>query len=239
VPHPRSSAAVLCLTVALLLPASSPAEPAPQAAPAQAALAEAALTGPAPAEPAPAPADDGAVRVVERLHDSLVGVMRDATALGYEGRYQRLAPVLQSLFDLPFMAEKSVGRHWKAASEQNRKALVETFSRFTVANFAGRFDGFSGQSFRTLGVEPSTHGTVLVRTHLDEPGDEGVALDYRLRPVDGGWRIVDIYLNGTVSELALRRSEYSALIQREGFQALLVKLDERIQDLAGPKATQS
>jgi phospholipid transport system substrate-binding protein len=52
--------------------------------------------------------------------------------------------------------------------------------------------------------------------------------------VDGGWRIVDIYLNGTVSELALRRSEYSALIQREGFKALLAKLDERINDLKQP-----
>ena len=216
-PHPRSSAAVFFAAVTLMLPATSSAEP----------------------EASRAPADDGAARVVERLHESLVGVMRDATALGYEGRYQRLAPVVYSLFDLQFMAEKSVGRHWKTASEQNQKALVETFSRFTVANFAGRFDGFSGQSFRTLGLEPSTHGTVLVRTRLDEPGDEGVALDYRLRPVDGGWRIVDIYLNGTVSELALRRSEYSTLIQREGFQALLVKLDERIHDLAGPKATQS
>jgi phospholipid transport system substrate-binding protein len=137
------------------------------------------------------------------------------------------------------MAEKSVGRHWKAAGEANQRALVETFSRFTVANFAGRFDGFSGQSFRTLGVEPSTHGTVLVRTRLDEPGDEGVALDYRLRPVEGDWRIVDIYLNGTVSELALRRSEYSALIQREGFEALLAKLDERIHELSQAKPTQS
>jgi len=236
VPHPRSSAAVFFAAVTLMLPATSSAEPESEPAPA-----EAALAGPAPAEPeaSRAPADDGAARVVERLHESLVGVMRDATALGYEGRYQRLAPVVYSLFDLQFMAEKSVGRHWKTASEQNQKALVETFSRFTVANFAGRFDGFSGQSFRTLGLEPSTHGTVLVRTRLDEPGDEGVALDYRLRPVDGGWRIVDIYLNGTVSELALRRSEYSTLIQREGFQALLVKLDERIHDLAGPKATQS
>ena len=235
-PHPRSSAAVFFAAVTLMLPATSSAEPESEPAPA-----EAALAGPAPAEPeaSRAPADDGAARVVERLHESLVGVMRDATALGYEGRYQRLAPVVYSLFDLQFMAEKSVGRHWKTASEQNQKALVETFSRFTVANFAGRFDGFSGQSFRTLGLEPSTHGTVLVRTRLDEPGDEGVALDYRLRPVDGGWRIVDIYLNGTVSELALRRSEYSTLIQREGFQALLVKLDERIHDLAGPKATQS
>ena len=165
--------------------------------------------------------------------------MRDATSLGYDGRYQRLSPAIHSLFDLPFMAEKSVGRHWKTAGDQNQKALVEIFSRFTVANFAGRFDGFSGQSFRTLGVEDATFGTVLVRTHLDEPGDEGVALDYRLRPVDGGWRIVDIYLNGTVSELALRRSEYSALIQREGFQALLAKLDERINELKTPDARQS
>jgi phospholipid transport system substrate-binding protein len=88
-------------------------------------------------------------------------------------------------------------------------------------------------------VEPATYGTVLVHTRLDEPNDEGVALDYRLRMVDGQWRIIDIYLNGTVSELALRRSEYSALIQREGFEALLAKLDERINDLKEPSADQS
>jgi phospholipid transport system substrate-binding protein len=165
--------------------------------------------------------------------------MKDATQLGYQGRFDRLKPVVAELFDLPFMAEKSVGRFWKSAGDANQQALVATFSRFTVANFAGRFDGFSGQAFRTLGEEPSTHGTVIVRTHLDEPKDEGVELNYRLREVDGRWRIVDIYLNGTVSELALRRSEYSALIQREGFAALLAKLDERIEDLATPAANQS
>jgi len=221
VPELRTRVAVLFALFALLIPVRAPAESAP-----------------AP-DPAPAADQQGAERVVERLHEALLGVMKDAKTLGYEGRYERLSPVIRELFDLPFMAEKSVGRHWKSAGEENQRALVSTFSRFTVANFAGRFDGFSGQSFRTLGVEPATFGTVLVRTHLDEPGDEGVALDYRLRPVDGSWRIVDIYLNGTVSELALRRSEYSALIQREGFQALLAKLDERINDLKTPDAHQS
>jgi len=191
------------------------------------------------AETADAPDPAGAAPVVEKLHEALLSVMKDAKTLGYEGRYEQLYPVIQENFDLPFMAEKSVGRHWKTASEENQRALVATFSRFTVANFAGRFDGFSGQSFRTLGVEPATYGTVLVHTRLDEPGDEGVALDYRLRQVDGSWRIVDIYLNGTVSELALRRSEYSALIQREGFKALLAKLDERINDLKVPSPDQS
>jgi phospholipid transport system substrate-binding protein len=225
VPQLRSFAALLLAAAPLALAPRAHAEPAAAVAPA--------------ATAATVASEDAAPRVVERLHDTLLGVMRDATTLGYSGRYDRLWPVIHALFDLPFMAEKSVGRHWKAAGEANQRALVETFSRFTVANFAGRFDGFSGQSFRTLGVEPSTHGTVLVRTRLDEPGDEGVALDYRLRPVEGDWRIVDIYLNGTVSELALRRSEYSALIQREGFQALLAKLDERIQELSQAKPTQS
>jgi phospholipid transport system substrate-binding protein len=210
VPELRTRVAVLFALLALLLAGSAPAEPDP------------------PADPA------AAAKVVEKLHAALLGVMKEAKALGYDGRYERLSPVIHENFDLPFMAEKSVGRHWKSAGEENQRALVATFSRFTIANFAGRFDGFSGQSFRTLGVEPATYGTVLVRTRLDEPGGEGVALDYRLRSVDGGWRIVDIYLNGTVSELALRRSEYSALIQREGFKALLAKLDERINDLKQP-----
>jgi len=197
------------------------------------------LAMPAAAQAPAAIAPDSPSRVVERLHEGLLGVMKEATALGYDGRFERLRPVIGETFDLAFMAEKSVGRHWKAAGEQNQQQLVAIFSRFTVANFAGRFDGYSGQAFRTVGEEASTHGTVIVRTHLDEPDDEGVELNYRLRQVDGRWRIVDIYLNGTVSELALRRSEYSALIQREGFSALLAKLDERIHDLATPPASQS
>ena len=210
------------LVLSLLLPALAAADPAALAA----------------AAGAPAPNGDPA-RVVGQLQDALLSSMKDAKTLGYEGRYQRLEPVVQRVFDLPFMAEKSVGRHWATAGEQNQKDLVATFSRFTVANFAGRFDDYSGQSFRILGVEPSTHDTVLVRTHLDVPKEDGVELNYRLREVDGGWRIVDIYLNGTVSELALRRSEYSALVQREGFKGLLAKLDERIADLARPSGRKS
>jgi len=235
VPKLRSLAllASLALAPAARAPAESAAAPAAAVSPADPAVQADAAAMAAAAE------KDPAGKVVARLHETLLGVMKEAKTLGYEGRYERLKPVIHDLFDLPYMAEKSVGRHWKEAGEPNQRALVETFSRFTVANFAGRFDGYSGQSFRTLEVETSTHGTVLVRTRLDEPNEEGVALDYRLRQVDGGWRVVDIYLNGTVSELALRRSEYSALVQREGFDALLKKLDEKIRDLAQTRATQS
>ena len=140
--------------------------------------------------------------------------------------------MIRECFDLPFMAEKSVGRYWDSASPQDQKTLVDTFSRYTIANYAGRFDDYSGQTFDSLAEEPSTHGTVLVRTRLVGPTTEEVHLDYRLRFEGSKWRIIDVYFNGTVSELALRRSEYSSMIKREGFKALLDALDKRISDLA-------
>ena len=98
-----------------------------------------------------APAVSAPVRAVEKLHAALLGVMKDAEKLGYEGRVERLAPVLKETYDTPFMAEKSVGRHWKQASPADQAELVATFSRFMISNYAGRFDGYSGQSFQTLG----------------------------------------------------------------------------------------
>jgi phospholipid transport system substrate-binding protein len=169
---------------------------------------------------------------VNDLHEALLGVMKNAHELGYEGRFNRLYPLLPQLFDLPFMAQKSIGRYWKTTNEQERAQLLETFTRFTTANYAGNFDDYSGQSFETLGTEESTHGTMLVRSQLTDPAGENIQLNYRLRPVDGHWKIIDIYLNGTVSELALRRSEYSSLIERKGFHALIAALDDKISELS-------
>lgn len=170
--------------------------------------------------------------VVDSLNDTLLGVMKDAEALGYEGRCERLSPVLRNLYDIPFMAQKSVGRYWKTTSEAERQHLLETFTEFTIANYAGNFDGYSGQTFETLGEEESTHGTMIVRSRLVDPNGEVTQLNYRLRPVDGEWKIIDVYLNGTVSELALRRSEYSSLIQREGLDSLIVALNQKITNLS-------
>jgi len=195
-----------------------------------------ALVSVVPADAASEAPATPSTNVVETLHVALLGVMKDADELGYQGRCDRLSPVLRNLYDISFMAEKSVGRHWKVTSERERELLLETFTEFMVANYAGNFDGYSGQTFETLGEEQSTQGTMLVRTRLVEPDGEATQLNYRLRPVDGEWRIIDVYLNGTVSELALRRSEYSSLIQREGFDSLLVALNQKITKLSATPA---
>ena len=135
-------------------------------------------------------------------------------------------------FDLAFMAQKAVGRNWKKFTTQEQAHWLSSFENVTAANYAGRFNGYTGEEFQTSGEEASLQGTRLVYTTLIIPEDDDVRLDYRLRTVDGEWKIIDIYLDGTVSELAMRRSQYSALIRREGLDALIAALETKMEGFA-------
>jgi phospholipid transport system substrate-binding protein len=172
------------------------------------------------------------VRVVNRLHEALLGVLRQAEVLGYKGRLDRLAPALDDAFDMDFMAEKSLGREWTVLSEEQKKRWCATFKELTRANYAARFNRYSGQTFEMLAEEPAARETVLVRTKVVDPADENVSINYRLHETEAGWEIIDVYLKGTVSELALRRSEYTSVLKRDGFEALISAVDRKIADLA-------
>lgn len=172
---------------------------------------------------------------VERLHASLLEAMKRADELGYQGRFELLTPALRETFDLRFMASKSIGRRWKALSEEDQGRWHQAFGRLITANYAGRFEGYSGQEFETLGQESAAHDTMMVLTKITDPEDEDIHLNYRMRETDQRWRIVDVYFNGTVSELAMRRSEYSSMLKREGFEELLAAVDRTITDLSKGK----
>ncbi len=228
---PRRAALVGVALCALLIPAVAAAESAAQAPAAHASASPAAETS-APDRQAPL-----ATPTIEKLHAVLLDVMKNADALGYNGRYDRVSGVAGEVFDMHFMASKSVGRHWKSLSPEDQERWLELFAKHISANYAGQFTGYTGESFETLGEEPASRDTRVVRTRLTRPSEEDVQLNYRLRQVDGQWRIIDIFLNGTVSELALRRSEYSSVLKREGFESLMSTIDDKCRKLEEESAS--
>jgi phospholipid transport system substrate-binding protein len=169
--------------------------------------------------------------VVEQFHDALIEMMKGSDQMSFDERVEFLTPRMTAAFDLDFMSSKSVGRQWKALSSEQQRAWREKFERLTVSNYAGRFVNYQGEHFETLGNEPAARDTVMVLTRVEVPGDEDVDLNYRLRETREGWRIIDVYLKGTVSELALRRSEYSSTLKRDGFEKLATAIDEKIAEL--------
>ena len=165
---------------------------------------------------------------VEGLHDALLEAMKRADELGFEGRRKALAPVLDRSFDFPFMSRLALGFGWRNLDEAQRERWVQTFRDFSLATYAARFNAHSGEHFETEGTESAAHDTVLVKTRLVLVDEDPVSLHYRLRKNDDAWRVIDIYMNGTVSEIALRRSEFSSVLDRDGFDALLAEIEEKI-----------
>ncbi len=169
--------------------------------------------------------------VIERFHATLIDVMKNAGTLRFEGRYETMAPAVKESFDLSFMARFAAGSYWRKLSAAERDRLVAAFTQLTVATYADRFDGYSGERFETLGEAPLRRQTRQVRTHLVKSDGETVKLNYLLRPNQGYWRIVDIHLKGSISELAVRRSEYTSVLKRVGFNGLIRAIEKKIANL--------
>ena len=180
----------------------------------------------APAQEPPSPSG-----VITELNSALLEVMQTAEDLGYQGRYDKLAPVLSRSFDFAAMARISVGGHWRKLETEQRRRLVDSFSRMSTATFAARFNGYSGERMEVLGEEEGLRKSILVRNQLVQADGEVIPLHYQLRKTRAGWRIVDVYLDGKFSELATKRNEYSSVISRDGFEGLIAVIEKKIAEL--------
>ncbi len=164
---------------------------------------------------------------VRRLNGVLLKAMRGAGALGFEGRYKLLAPILTRVVTFPDMARIAAGRSWGRLSAEQRARLTDAFAQVSIATFASRFNGYSGERFQVVSERAALRGSVLVENQIVKPSGEIVPINYLLRKFGGKWRVVDIFLKAKYSELAIKRSEYGSILKRRGFEGLIRKLNEK------------
>ena len=173
------------------------------------------------------------IRVVETLHENLLAVMKEADKLGVQGRYDRLYAPITSAFHLRLMISIATGSYWKVATPSEREKLARAFTRMSVSTYASRFDGYSGQTFQTHGVRTAARGVRLVDTAIESVDEDPVSLTYVLKEFDGDLRVIDVLLDSGISELAVRRSEFTAILRRTGIGGLISTLNEKSDELTG------
>lgn len=164
---------------------------------------------------------------VDRLHEHLILVMREAEELGIQGRYDHLQPALPQLFDFERMTAVILGRHWRDAGDDVRRDAVSAFTSFSTATYADRFNGFSGERFEVQSIDSGPRGTIIVAAHLVPVDEPPIGLSYLLTEKNDQWLISDVFLQGTISESARLRSEFRSTLQSGGITLLIEKLDER------------
>ena len=174
-----------------------------------------------------AAAGDAAATRVDSFYTALLNTMKQAKQLGIKGRYDKLAPVLGSTYDLALMSKIAVGQNWNSLSAAEQQSIVAAFARMTTATYANRFDDFAGEQFEVLQTADQPNGDKIVKTRIVQSNGEVVQLNYLMRNTGNGWKIIDVYLNGTISELASRRAEFGAILRSGGANALVSALTKQ------------
>lgn len=178
---------------------------------------------------APARAQDAdttaAVAVVQTLNDGLQAEMNGPVGATFEERYALLQPLMSQSFDYPYMARIAAGRYWAGFTPEEQAEYAQLFEQVSVAAAASRFKSKPGSAFSIGGTREAAEGRRYVETTLTVPGRDPLKIAYLLqKDAAGTWKAVDLFYNGTVSELATKRSEYTSVLKQEGLAALLSKL---------------
>jgi phospholipid transport system substrate-binding protein len=163
---------------------------------------------------------------VKGLYDVLLSTMKNGRTLGRSGRFTQLAPVIRRSFDIASMARLSIGPSWTGLSDAQHQQVTESFGRYVSAIYADRFDSYDGQKLEVTGEQPAPSG-VMVKSQIIKANGEPVKVDYMMRRNGDSWLISDIYLDGAISEVATRRSEFAAVLKNDGVDGLIAALNRK------------
>ena len=174
---------------------------------------------------------ESAFNAVERFQASLLQIMQSASESSVQQRYDKLAPSVSNTFHVPLMTQIATGRHWSKAQPNEKAAVVAAFQRMSVATLATLFSGYNGEVFETIGERRGPSKTTIVLTNLVKADKSKVNLAYVARQFAGKWQVIDVVVDNGISELKVRRSEYTLILRKSGMAGLTKLLNDKANDL--------
>ena len=180
--------------------------------------------------PAQAQAADAPVAQVRGFYDALTASMKMGGSA--KGRYDKLRPAVEKAFDLPAMTATAIGPSFATMPDADKKALIEAFTRMTVANYAKNFDSYGGETFT---VEPASiaRGNDKFVKSVMKTKSESIAFNYRTHQVGGEWKVTDVYLAGNISQMAQKRSDFAGTLASGGASGLTKRINALTDQMLG------
>jgi len=171
---------------------------------------------------------------IQQLVSGLLQIMRAGRATPAEERFGMLSDVIDRVFNLPTILRQSIGPIWQSLTTAQQNSLLDVFRRYTIASYVNSFDNYNGQRFEVL---PDTRAVgnnqQIVRTRIIPQGGDTHELDYVMQPIDREWKVVDVLADGSISRVAVQRSDFRRLLSRGGPAALIAQLQRKTADLSG------
>ncbi|MEO1091898.1 MAG: ABC transporter substrate-binding protein [Pseudomonadota bacterium] len=167
----------------------------------------------------------------ETARNFIVGLAEETTAvltgdMSDGERQERVITLLNEGFDLPFIGRLVLGPTYRSLTPEQQQAYTAAFERFVLATYGRRFEDYNGQEIVVLDAQPEGQQDVRVRSQIRGGGQPTLTIDWRVRERDGEMRIIDVGVEG-VSMAISQRSEFNAVVQRQGIDGLIALLNDR------------
>ena len=177
--------------------------------------------------------DPAAAAPIEALDQALLAAMKAGASAPFTERYKLIAPAVDGAFDLRGVLVASVGPRFATLPAAQQSQLLDVFRKFTIASYAANFDGYAGQKLEVLPKQRSAGTDVIVATQIVPERDKPTEIDYVMRQTAQGWRAVDVLLDGSISQNAVKRSDFRSLITPTSAQRLIDSLKQKVSQLSG------
>lgn len=196
------------------------------------------LAGAMAVTPGLATAENAPAQPIAALNAGLMQVMIAGRATAFATRMATLTPIVQASFDLPLLLRNSVGpARWTSVAEAQKTELLEAFTQFTVASYVANFDVASGDTFVIAPENRMSGKDTVVQTRIVGSAGETTKLDYVMHNTTGTWKVVDVLLDGTISRVAVTRSDFRALLATPDAAPLIASLRSKVSNLAAGNAS--
>jgi phospholipid transport system substrate-binding protein len=169
---------------------------------------------------------------IETLDQGLLAVMKAGASTSFAKRFDMLGPIIDQTFDLSAILQTSVGLGWSQIPQELRDELLSVFREFTVASYVANFDSYGGEQFRILPNLRAVGARKVVATEIVSPNAKPIRLDYVMQQAGSSWKAVDVLMDGTISRVAVQRSDFGSLFAAGGARRLIQSLQEKVGQLS-------
>ena len=176
--------------------------------------------------------DPAAAAPIQALNQALSASMRAGTRSPFPQRFNLVAPAVDGAFDLPGVLAASVGPRYAGLPADQQAALLDAFRKFTIASYAANFDVDDGTRIELVPAQRAVGSDLVVSTRIVPRSGEPTPIDYVMRRGPQGWRAIDVLLNGSISQNAVKRSDFRALVATSA-QPLIDSLRRKVAELSG------
>lgn len=167
---------------------------------------------------------------VSGLGSQAVNVLRDGS-LNDKQKRDTLSVMFSQNVDVDWIGRFVLGRHYRTMTEPQRQRFMQVYSEFLRRTYTSRFQEYTAVTFKVLGSNEQSPQESLVQTQVQIPDKAPIKVDYRVvESAPGIYKVTDIVVEG-VSLLTTQRSEFASVINRDGVDTLISRIETKLQTL--------